>query len=218
METGWYFSKFRRSFLQKPDGKGTEIVVIFFNGLLMVKEDWTQLLLQVPWLDAIISSLKVPDFISVSQSNAPPSEHQVLLQGRSHAAFTFWTCTEVQGGKAFVTRREESLRGNGHYLPPGGGKEEIGESFWLCRITIFLDSLLRIWIGRQQSPLYVLPPFISPKTVWSPPQNPPTKCPSPPPPCSRGRWITSGGALQTYHNSLVNLLIPLNRTLNSKGQ
>ena len=87
-----------------------------------------------------------------------------------------------------------------------------------CFITIFLDSLPRIWIGRQQSPLYVLPPFISPKTVWSPPQNPPTKCPFPPPPCSRGRWIMSGGALQTYHNSLVNLLIPLNRTLNSKGQ
>lgn len=157
METGWYFSKFGRSFLQKPDGKGTEIVVIFFNGLLMVKEDVTQLRLQVPWLDAIISSLKVPDFVSVSRSNAPPSEHQVFLQGRSHAAFTFWTCTEVQGGKAFVTRREESLRGNGHYLPPGGGKEEIGESFWLCRITIFLDSLPRIWIGRQQSPLFVLP-------------------------------------------------------------
>ena len=157
----------------------------------MVKEDWTQLRLQVPWLDATISSLKVPDFISVSRSNAPPSEHQVLLQGRSHAAFTFWTCTEVQGGKAFVTRREESLWGNGHYLPPGGGKEEIGESFWLCCITIFLDSLPRIWIGRQQFPLYVLPPFISPKTVWSPPQNPPTKSPFPPPPCSRGRWIMS---------------------------
>ena len=93
----------------------------------MVKEDVTQLRLQVPWLDAIISSLKVPDFVSVSRSNAPPSEHQVFLQGRSHAAFTFWTCTEVQGGKAFVTRREESLRGNGHYLLPGGGKEEIGE-------------------------------------------------------------------------------------------
>ena len=93
----------------------------------MVKEDVTQLRLQVAWLDAIISSLKVPDFVSVSRSNAPPSEHQVLLQGRSHAAFTFWTCTEVQGGKAFVTRREESLRGNGHYLPPGGGEEEIGE-------------------------------------------------------------------------------------------
>lgn len=129
METGWYFSKFRRSFLQKPDGKGTEIVVIFFNGLLMVKEDWRQLRLQVPWLDAIISSLKVPDFISVSRSNAPPSEHQVLLQGRSHAAFTFWTCTEVQGGKAFVTRREEPSRDNGHYLPPGVGRSKSENRF-----------------------------------------------------------------------------------------
>ena len=83
------------------------------------------------------------------------SGHMLL----SHAAFTFWTCTEVRGGKAFLTRREESLRGNGHYLPPGGGEEEIGESFWLCRITIFLDSLPRIWIGRQQFPLFVLPPL-----------------------------------------------------------
>lgn len=43
----------------------------FFNNFLIVKEDRTQLCLQVSWLDAIISWLKVPDFTSVSRSNAP---------------------------------------------------------------------------------------------------------------------------------------------------
>ena len=43
----------------------------FFNSFLVVKEDRTQLCLQVSWLDTIISWLKVPDFTSVSRSNAP---------------------------------------------------------------------------------------------------------------------------------------------------
>lgn len=195
METGWYFSKFRRSFLQKPDGKGTEIVVIFFNGLLMVKEDWAQLLLQVPWLDAIISSLKVPDFISVSRSNAPSSEHQVLFQGTccSHMLLShFEPVLKFEVARPFSPEEKNHCEVMVITYRLGVGRRK-SENRFGCVVLQFssipcLGSELAV-----NSPLSLFfPPFISPKTVWSPPQNPPTKSPFPPSPCSRGRWIMSG--------------------------
>lgn len=78
----------------------------FFNNFLIVKEDRTQLCLQVSWLDAIISWLKVPDFTSVSRSNAPGdmllSHFELVLKFRVATPLSPICTSEVSAEVSFV--------------------------------------------------------------------------------------------------------------------